>query len=164
MHRHKEERRPRRVEPNARRVHDHEIGFGEKLGPIGVGVFARCVFIEQVRPMHAGQDSARVIIHRSLFSRYLAFLNDTDTGGPVRLQDYKDICDAMSSTPQGIEALTNYLMGNIEGILSTIPTGEGIVTYMYWLLATKVALDSEIIKVSCDVVRSSCMIQMRIVA
>jgi len=78
----------------------------------------------------------------------LNFLYDINAGGPVRLQDYKDICAAMSLTPQGIEALTNYLINNIEKILKTIPTGDSIVMYMYWLLASKVALDSEIIKVS----------------
>lgn len=65
----------------------------------------------------------------------------------MRLQDYKDICDAMSLTPQGIEAMTNYLMMNMERILRYIPTGDTIVTYMYSVLASKVALDSEIIKV-----------------
>lgn len=65
----------------------------------------------------------------------------------MRLQDYKDICDAMSLTPQGIEVMTNYLMINIEQILRYIPTGESIVMYMYSVLASKVALDKEIIKV-----------------
>lgn len=65
----------------------------------------------------------------------------------MRLQDYKDICDAMSLTPQGIEAMTNYLMMNMERILRYIPTGDMIVMYMYSVLASKVALDSEIIKV-----------------
>lgn len=83
-----------------------------------------------------------------LFSfRYLEFLFDSNTGGPVRLQDFKDICDSMSLTPQGIEALTNFLMNNIERILRQIPTGESIVTYMYRILASKVALDVEIAKV-----------------
>ncbi|XP_060860635.1 glutamyl aminopeptidase-like [Metopolophium dirhodum] len=80
--------------------------------------------------------------------KYLEFLFDSNTGGPVRLQDFKDICDAMSLTPQGIEALTNFLMNNIERILRQIPTGESIVTYMYRILASKVALDIEIAKLT----------------
>lgn len=87
-----------------------------------------------------------LIIYEFRF-RYLDLLFDYDKGGPVRLQDFKDICDAMSLTPQGIESLTNFLMNNIERILRTIPTGESIVTYMYMVLASKVALDSEIVKV-----------------
>lgn len=78
----------------------------------------------------------------------MEFLFDSNTGGPVRLQDFKDICDAMSLTPHGIEALTNFLINNIEQILRQIPTGESIVTYMYRILASKVALDVEIAKVS----------------
>jgi len=77
----------------------------------------------------------------------LEFLFDSNNDGPVRLQDFKDICDAMSLTPQGIEALTNFLMNNLERILRQIPTGESIVTYMYRILASKVALDVEIAKV-----------------
>uniref|UniRef100_A0A2S2PB91 glutamyl aminopeptidase n=2 Tax=Schizaphis graminum TaxID=13262 RepID=A0A2S2PB91_SCHGA len=80
--------------------------------------------------------------------KYLEFLFDINTGGPVRLQDFKDICDAMSLTPQGIEALTNFLMNNIERILRQIPTGESIVTYIYRILASKVALDIEIAKLT----------------
>lgn len=76
------------------------------------------------------------------------FLFESNTGGPIRLQDFKDICDAMSLTPQGIEASTNFLMNNIERILRQIPTGESIVKYMYNVLASKVALDVEIAKVS----------------
>jgi len=38
-------------------------------------------------------------------------------------------------------------MNNIERILRQIPTGESIVTYMYRILASKVALDVEIAKV-----------------
>jgi hypothetical protein len=68
-------------------------------------------------------------------------------GGPVRLQDFKDICDAMSLTPQGIEVSTNFLLNNIERILKTVPTGESIVTNMYQILASRVALDDEILKV-----------------
>lgn len=77
----------------------------------------------------------------------MEFLFDFNTGGPIRLQDFKDICDAMSLTPQGIEASTNFLMNNMERILRQIPTGESIVTYMYRVLASKVALDIEIAKV-----------------
>lgn len=87
------------------------------------------------------------IMHAFNHFRYLEFLFDYDKGGPVRLQDFKDICASMSLTPQGIESLTNFLINNIEKILKTIPTGESIVTYMYRVLASKVALDSEIIKV-----------------
>lgn len=71
----------------------------------------------------------------------------SSNGGPVRLQDFKDICDAMSLTPQGIEALTNFLMNNLEKMLRQISTGESIVKYMYRVLASKVALDTEIAKV-----------------
>jgi len=81
----------------------------------------------------------------------LEFLFDSNTGGPVRLQDFKDICDAMSLTPQGIGALTDFLINNIEQILRQIPTGESIVTYMYRILASKVALDIEIAKVSSKI-------------
>lgn len=72
---------------------------------------------------------------------------DADKCGPVRLHDYMDICDAMALTPQGIEALTGFLMNNMEKILKTVLAGETIVTDVYRLLASKVALDSEIIKV-----------------
>lgn len=82
----------------------------------------------------------------SILYRYLELLFDSNTGGPIRLQDFKDICDAMSLTPQGIEALTNFLMNNLERMLKQIPTGESIVTYMYRILASKVALDIEIAK------------------
>lgn len=67
--------------------------------------------------------------------------------GPVRLQDFKDICIAMSLTPQGIEALSNFLLDNIEKTLKTVPTGQSIVEYMYSVLASKVVTDNEIIKV-----------------
>jgi len=133
------------VEPNARRVRDHDVGFGEKLGPVRAGVHAGPVSVEQVRPAYLHVDATK---RRSLCPRYLGLLNDTDAGGPVRLQDYRDVCDAMSATPQGIDALADYLTGNLEGILRTVPTGESVVTYMYWLLATRVALDGEIVKVS----------------
>lgn len=83
------------------------------------------------------------------FFRYLDFLFDSDKYGPVRLQDYKDICNAMSLTPQGIEALTNFLMNNMEKILKTVLAGEDIVTHIYRVLASTVALDNEIIKVWC---------------
>jgi len=55
----------------------------------------------------------------------------------------------MSLTPQGIEALTNFLMNNMEKILKTVLAGEDIVTHIYRVLASKVALDNEIIKVWC---------------
>lgn len=84
------------------------------------------------------------------FYRYLDFIFDSNNNGPVRLQDYKDICNAMSLTPQGIEALTNFLLNNMEKILRTILSGELIVTHTYRILASKVALDSEILKVRHD--------------
>lgn len=84
----------------------------------------------------------------SFFFSFLNLLFNSTNGGPVRLQDYNDICDAMSLTPQGIDALTNFLINNIEKILRTIPTGQSIVTYTYKVLAAKVALDIEIIKVT----------------
>lgn len=80
--------------------------------------------------------------------RYLDTLFKRDDGGPVRLQDFKDICAAMALTPEGIDASTAFLTNNIERILKTMLPGEGIVTNMYRTLASKVALDSEIIKVS----------------
>ncbi|VVC40906.1 Hypothetical protein CINCED_3A003082 [Cinara cedri] len=79
-----------------------------------------------------------------LLYQYLGSLFDSDKGGPVHLQDFKDICAAMSLTPEGIDASTTFLMNNIAKILKTMLSGESIVTYMYRVLASKVALDSEI--------------------
>lgn len=101
------------------------------------------------------------LISTIFLSSYLTFIFDSTDGGPVRLQDFKDICDAMSLTPQGIEALTNFLMNNIEQILRTVPTGESIVTHMYRLLASKVALDDEILKVRLNI-RCSTIIAFRV--
>lgn len=66
---------------------------------------------------------------------------------PVRLQDFKEICDAMSLTPEGIEALLDFLINYVRRICWTVPNGENIVKYMYSMLASKVAFDSEIRKV-----------------
>lgn len=66
------------------------------------------------------------------------------------MQDFKDICAAMALTPEGIDASTTFLTDNIAKILKTMLSGESIVTYMYRTLASKVALDSEIIKVSVN--------------
>lgn len=85
-------------------------------------------------------------VNKNNMCRYLDLLSN-NTDSVVRLQDYKDICKAMSLTPQGIEALTNFLMINMERILRYIPTGDSIVMYIYSVLASKVAIDSEIIKV-----------------
>lgn len=82
----------------------------------------------------------------SIFFRYLKLIFHRDRG-PVRLQDFKEICDAMSLTPEGIEAMTNFLLYNIRRICWTVPNGENIVRYMYNQLASKVSLDREIIKV-----------------
>lgn len=81
------------------------------------------------------------------FFRYLDFIFDAENMGPMHLQDFKDVCGAMSLTPQGIEALTNFLIDNIEKLLRTLPTGQSIVENMYSVLASKVATDNEIIKV-----------------
>lgn len=66
------------------------------------------------------------------------------------MQDFKDICAAMSLTPEGIDASTTFLMNNIARILKTMLPGESVVTYMYRILASKVALDSEIKRVSAS--------------
>ncbi|XP_050432744.1 uncharacterized protein LOC126840826 [Adelges cooleyi] len=80
-----------------------------------------------------------------LLNRYLNFIFD-GAKSPVRLQDFRDICTAMVSTPIGIEVLTDFLMNNLEQIVRRVPDGEEVVKFIYATLASKVSLDREIIK------------------
>lgn len=50
-------------------------------------------------------------------------------------------------------------MNNIEHILRTVPTGESIVTYVYRILASRVALDDEILQVRLHALLTDCFRQ-----
>jgi len=69
------------------------------------------------------------------------------TKGLIRPQDNRDIVDAMSSTPNGLDVLIDFLVSNLKNIISNIMDGNDLVKYIYSTCASKAALDNEIIRV-----------------
>lgn len=68
--------------------------------------------------------------------------------GPIRSQDYTSVISAISSTPLGIEVLSDFLLNNLNCVLSKRPNGDELAMYTYSTLAKLAVLDKEIDKVS----------------
>jgi len=67
--------------------------------------------------------------------------------GPILPQDFRVIYRTLASTPQGIEALIEFLTTKLDRIVNEIINGEQVATSIYALLASSDARDEEIQKV-----------------
>lgn len=86
----------------------------------------------------------RVIVFHFRYLNYM-FVHE---GGPFRPQDYKDIIIAVSSTPNGLNVLIDFLVQNINNFSRQLADGDDIAIFIYSVCASKSALDSEIIRVT----------------
>lgn len=67
--------------------------------------------------------------------------------GPIRPQDYNDVFIAISSTPNGLNVLIDFLIENLNNISSNLTDGDNIAIFIYTICASKAALDNEILRV-----------------
>jgi len=81
------------------------------------------------------------------FSRYLDFMFEGHNG-PIRPQDFRVIYRTLASSPKGISALIEFLTDKLHRIVNEIINGEQVAASIYSLLASRVALDEEILKVN----------------
>lgn len=79
--------------------------------------------------------------------RYLDFMID-GYNGPIHPQDFKVIYQSVATSPQGISALIQFLTTKLDRIVKEVINGERVATSIYSILASNVALDDEIAKVS----------------
>ncbi|KAL5244502.1 hypothetical protein ACI65C_011912 [Semiaphis heraclei] len=79
-------------------------------------------------------------------SKYLDFMFE-GYNGPILPQDFRVIYRTLASTPQGIEALIEFLTTKLDRIVNEIINGEQVATSIYALLASSVARDEEIQKI-----------------
>lgn len=82
----------------------------------------------------------------NLHFRYLNYIFELESG-PIRAQDYNDVFIAVSSTPKGLDVLTDFLVQNLDNIIKKLTYGEDIAIFIYSICASKAALDTEIVKV-----------------
>lgn len=68
--------------------------------------------------------------------------------GPIHPQDFKVIYESVATSPQGISALIQFLTTKLDRIVKEVINGERVATSIYSILASNVALDDEIAKVS----------------
>jgi len=66
---------------------------------------------------------------------------------PIRPQDFRVIYQTLATTPSGISALIEFLTNKFDRIVKEVYNGEQVVKSIYSLLASRVALDEEILKV-----------------
>lgn len=66
---------------------------------------------------------------------------------PIRPQDFRVIYQTIPSTPVGISVMTEFLTNKLDRIVKEVINGEIVVTSMYSILASRVALKDEILKV-----------------
>lgn len=67
--------------------------------------------------------------------------------GPIRPQDFRVIYRTVPSSPIGISALTEFLTTKLDRIVKEVINGEQVATSIYSILASRVALNEEILKV-----------------
>jgi len=68
--------------------------------------------------------------------------------GPVRPQDFRVVYRTLASSPEGVSALIEFLTGKLDRIVNEVINGEQVAASVYSLLASRVALDEEILKVN----------------
>jgi len=66
---------------------------------------------------------------------------------PIRLQDYREVVNAVSSTPKGLAVLIDFLVQNLNNIVNSIIDGNDFAIFIYSTCASKAALDDDIIRV-----------------
>ncbi|VVC40903.1 Hypothetical protein CINCED_3A018294 [Cinara cedri] len=62
---------------------------------------------------------------------------------PIEQQDYRAYFEALSSSPSGIAALSDFLKKHFTDIVGTVKDGEHMVTTIYSILASKVSTKNE---------------------
>ncbi|XP_050432825.1 uncharacterized protein LOC126840878 [Adelges cooleyi] len=83
--------------------------------------------------------------NKTKLSEYIQHVLDGPLG-PIRSQDYTSVISAISSTPLGIEVLTDFLSNNLTRVLSELFNGDELATFIYSTLAKHAVLDKEIDK------------------
>lgn len=68
--------------------------------------------------------------------------------GPIKEQDYYSVISAVSTTPEGLRVLYDFLSTNMNTLLNKTKNGEDIATHIYSVLASKMTRDDDIAEVS----------------
>lgn len=79
-----------------------------------------------------------------MYFRYINHILD----GRIEKRYFKSVISAISATPLGLNVLYEFLSTNLNIILNELPDGEGVASYIYSTLATKMTNDDEFEKVS----------------